>query len=114
MYKIGLVDKNPEKISIVTNKEAGRHGRNISVFNMNIRLKAPIYKVDEDNYAILSLLDAVTNLEKFGANKNQTDNICKYLKGNNIYYEAFIPYLDKYPKWTKNSIYNLYRKCGWE
>ena len=62
--QIGLTTQMPAMLEIITSKESTK-GRTVTVGSQAIRLKRPATIITSENAALLQLLDAVSQAEKY-------------------------------------------------
>jgi len=105
--QIGLTPQMPAMLEIITSKESTK-GRTVTVGSQAIRLKRPATTITSENAALLQLLDAVSQAEKYSElSALETGNLLRnYAKQQNYSKELLINELMN-PKCI-----NLYFKRG--
>ena len=95
--KLGLTTQVPNITEIVTNEATGINKYNNK--KLNIIIKAPKVKLNNQNYLYLQLIEIIANKEKINIeSKNYYEIIMKFIKENNLDFEKII----KYTRETKN------------
>lgn len=95
--KLGLTTQVPNITEIVTNEATGINKYNNK--KLNIIIKTPKIKLNNQNYLYLQLIEIIANKEKINIeNKNYNEIIIKFIKENNLDFEKII----KYSRETKN------------
>lgn len=95
--KLGLTTQVPNITEIVTNEATGINKYNNK--KLNIIIKTPKIKLNNQNYLYLQLIEIIANKEKINIeNKNYNEIIMKFIKENNLDFEKII----KYSRETKN------------
>ena len=95
--KLGLTTQVPNITEIVTNEATGINKYNNK--KLNIIIKAPKVKLNNQNYLYLQLIEIIANKEKINIeSKNYYEIIMKFIKENNLDFEKII----KYSRETKN------------
>lgn len=95
--KLGLTTQVPNITEIVTNEATGINKYNNK--KLNIIIKTPKIKLNNQNYLYLQLIEIIANKEKINIeNKNYYEIIIKFIKENNLDFEKII----KYSRETKN------------
>lgn len=95
--KLGLTTQVPNITEIVTNEATGINKYNNK--KLNIIIKTPKIKLNNQNYLYLQLIEIIANKEKINIeNKNYYEIIMKFIKENNLDFEKII----KYSRETKN------------
>lgn len=111
---LNLVDDSVRYI--ITNKEAGTHGRSITVYGIKIRVKGPSTKITKDNYFIIQTLDFLLSFWKYtNAGKEETVlSIVNYWIKHEISVDKIKKYL-RFFDWKQNNIYKYaLEKLEWE
>ena len=95
--KLGLTTQVPNITEIVTNEATGINKYNNK--KLNIIIKTPKIKLNNQNYLYLQLIEIIANKEKINIeSKNYYEIIMKFIKENNLDFEKII----KYSRETKN------------
>ena len=95
--KLGLTTQVPNITEIVTNEATGINKYNNK--KLNVIIKAPKVKLNNQNYLYLQLIEIIANKEKINIeSKNYYEIIMKFIKENNLDFEKII----KYSRETKN------------
>lgn len=102
---LGLKAIDDETRYILTNKEAGTHGRNRTIFGIKVRLKGCKCEITEENYIVLQTLDFLLNYWKYtDANREEViSHVTQYWVKNEIPVSLIIKYKGIY-EWKQNSI----------
>lgn len=105
--KLGLTTQVPKNISIVTNECSTKN--EYKVEKLNITIRKPKIKIDNNNYLYLQLLDLLSNKDNIGIESdNQKKIIYDFITNNNLNFEKIF----HYAKVTNNKkaidkLYNL-------
>lgn len=95
--KLGLTTQVPNITEIVTNEATGINKYNNK--KLNVIIKAPKVKLNNQNYLYLQLIEIIANKEKINIeSKKYYEIIMKFIKENNLDFEKII----KYSRETKN------------
>lgn len=111
-YELGLNSKKPDKIEIVTNKEASTHGRSMTFLGKSIKLHGARINITNENHIILAVLTFLMSYKqrKYTDSDNVNTVIYKLLVENNIKLSDFEPYYEYYASWSRKIIENVYKE----
>lgn len=111
-YKLGLRNNKPNQLDIITNKEAGTHGRTIIYNNTKIKIHGSKVKITNENYAILATINFLINEKrlKYTDKGNINKTFFNWLNNLNIKQSDFEEYYKYFPKWSNKYIDAVYKE----
>lgn len=102
-YEIGLINKQPDRIYITTNKESGLHGRKHEFLSFTLYLRGSKAEITNENWRILQLLDLLPNLSKYTSQSDADtiETLRNHAHKRQLNYNQAKPYLNLYPRWVE-------------
>lgn len=93
---LGLINREPDVMTIVTNKEKSR-GRNVMIGGKRIRLTKPLTEITKDNVAVLRFLEAVRIVDIKERDQIVLSRLEKYIIKYRVTFSAVHQYCIHYP-----------------
>lgn len=104
--ELGILAAEPDRICITTNKEAGTHGRNITVMGVKVRIKGSDILIMDSNAAILQVLDILKM--QYHKGWDASDNLLDFIKQKNLTREDFALYEENIPEHIRRLLDSLF------
>lgn len=92
----GLINREPDVMTIVTNKEKSR-GRNVMIGDKRIRLMKPPTEITKDNAAVLRFLEAIRIVDIKEQDQIVLSRLEKYIKEYHVTFSAVHQYCVYFP-----------------
>ena len=108
-FELGLIDEKPHVVSIVSNREAQKHGRTIHNCAIDIKIHGPRVNITNENWKQLQALDFANTFHKVISKDREMEVFAAlkyYLTGISI--QSFESLYEYYPSWMKNKITTIY------
>ena len=114
LYYLGIITEQPDDIRVATNKETSnnRRGRTTTFMGKKLRIKGSVFQITNDNWAVLMVLDLLTNIKKFMKGQDTEEAlrvIAHYVHDRGITREDFALYQNKY-SFAEPAIRDLFRR----
>lgn len=112
MYEIGLTNKKPNKITIVTNKVETLHGRSIYIKGTEVRIYGSRVRITKDNYLILAVIRFFINETRcnYEANQDVFLRLHDVLREHHIQEDDFKQYYTYFQDWIQERIRKIYKE----
>lgn len=105
-YELGMTKEKPDKLYIMTNKEAMTHGRNRIINELPVHIRGNELLITEENYKYIMVLEAVKYNFHFDAGYNY--RIPEFIREHNLEMKGFLSLLPFYSENVKRIFLHLW------
>lgn len=106
-YEMGMAKEPPDKLYIMTNKEAMTHGRNRIINGLPVHIRGNELLITEENYKFIMVLEAIKYNFHYDAGYNY--RIPQFICEHDLHMKGFLSLLPFYSENVKKTLINIWR-----